>query len=133
MRGSGALLALAATAALGSCGGSPGDLLALDIRGGPAGFRPESLVVAVDGRATCNRRATRQISSADLLDARSIVRDAAPIAGGAQGFSAASPGGRRYRLRTQDGTVSWNETSMRLPAVLPRAELFALRLGRSLC
>ncbi len=133
MRRMHAPLPLVVACALVACGGSPGDLMAVEVTGGPPGSVPKSLVVAVDGRGTCNRRPMREISSDQLLEARSIVRDAKPVAGRTQAYPAGSPPGLNYTLRTPDGTIGWNETSTGLPSVLPRAELFALRLGRSLC
>lgn len=117
---------------LGACGGTPGDLMAIDVAGGPDGIS-RTLVVTEDGRASCNRSPLHQLTSADLLEARSIVRDAKPLASSAQAFPPGRASDRRFVLRTKDGTARWTETSPGVPPVLPRAVLLALRLSRLAC
>lgn len=131
-RRGGALAAAAglACAALAGCGGTAGDVIAIQVSGGPA-HANETLVVSNDGRASCNRAALRPITNPELLEARSIAHDAQPLARSAQII--ASGGGRQFTLRDADGTVRWAETSTGLPPVLPRAELFALELSREVC
>ena len=121
-----------AAATLAGCGGSPGDLMALATSGGPAAVN-QTIVVRLDGDASCNRGPLRPIANSQLLAADAIVRDAKPYTTRVQTFPPGRPGGRAFVLRDQDGTVRWNETSTGLPAVLPRAELFALRLAPLLC
>lgn len=124
-------VALAAVA-LAGCGGSPGDLMALRVSGGPAHL-DQALVVTADGRISCNRGPERDMSNPDLLDARSIVREAKPLTTRAARYAPSRPGGRSFTLRDQDGSVAWDETSAGVPPVLPRAELFGLRLGPAAC
>lgn len=124
------LAAIAAAAvALAGCGGSPGDLMALSVSGG-SGRVAHTLVVSADGLISCDRHAEHSLASGDVLDARSIVREAKSFATRAATYPG---GGRRFELRDQDGSVSWGETSAALPPVLPRAELFALRVGPAAC
>lgn len=127
-----AAAALVSAVACTGCGGSPGDLLALGISGGPAGGN-DTLVVSIDGLSSCNRGPQKQISSSQLLVADSIERDAQPLATRAATFPSGPTGGRSFTLRTQAGSVQWRESSRDLPAVLPRAELFGLELQRQLC
>jgi hypothetical protein len=119
-------------ATVGGCGGSPGDLMAIRMSGGPAAV-DQMIVVRVDGGASCNRGPLREITNSQLLAADAIVRDAKPYAARAQSFAAGRAGGRAFELRDQDGTVRWYETSAGVPPVLARAELFALRLAPALC
>lgn len=129
-----ALIVLAAlgAAALAGCGGSPGDLIAIDVTGGPAN-RDQSIVVQDNGHATCNRGASKDIGSDALITAREIERDLTDLADRAASYEDAPPGATSYTARTKDGTVRWLERARGVPPVLPRAQLFALQQGRTLC
>lgn len=118
--------------ALAGCGGSPGDLLAIDVSGGPA-KREQKIVIESNGNATCNGGPSSDIGSAALIDAREIERDLKEQADRAATFESAPRGATQYVVRTKDGTVRWREGARRLPSVLPRAQLFALQQGRRLC
>lgn len=121
-----------ALAALPGCGGSPGDLLAIDATGGAA-KREQRIVIASNGRASCNGGPTRDIGSQALIDAREIERDLEKPAKQAAGYGTGRRQSTSYVARTKDGTVRWQEGSPGLPPVLPRAQLFALQQGRALC
>lgn len=123
--------ALAASAVAVGCGGDPGDLLSIDVAGGPAGGR-HSIVVSGDGRGSCDRRALKQLPADRVLDARGIARDLGDLARRAAVYPPRS-GARRYGLSTRDGVVRWSEGTPGLPEVLPRTQLLALQLERLLC
>ncbi len=128
-----ALLVLAAAAALAGCGGSPGDLIAIEVSGGAAN-RDQRIVIRSDGHATCNDGPNRDIGSDALIEAREIERDLTDDAERAASYEdGAPPNATRYAARTKDGTVRWRERARGLPPVLPRAQLFALQQGRALC
>jgi hypothetical protein len=128
-----ATFALSATAlALAGCGGSPGDLLAIDVSGGAA-QRHQRIVVENNGNATCNGGPTRDIGSDALIDAREIERELKDPADAAAVFGPGRRGATSYVARTKDGAVRWQEGAPGLPAVLPKAQLFALQQGRTLC
>jgi hypothetical protein len=118
--------------ALSGCGGSPGDILGLGISGGPQ-RETVHMHVEENGRASCNKKPLHQLSSAQLLDARNIVRDAKPFTKGGVSFSSSRPDQRTFELRTPDGTVDWTEAAVGVPPVLSQAELLALELERRLC
>lgn len=124
------LAAAAVTAA--ACGGAPGDLLAIDVSGGPAN-RKQQIVVQTDGRARCNGGREVNIGSASLIEAREIEREAAELAGRAAVYDGARGNRTSYVLRTKDGTVRWREGIRGLPEVLSRVQLFALQQSRVLC
>jgi hypothetical protein len=128
------LLPAAVAALIAGCGGSPGDLLALDVTGGPTGAR-QHIVIRNDGLASCNGGKERDIGSPALIDAREVERDMGKLADRAATFHAApgATGFRSYAVRGKSGTVRWDETARGLPPVLPRAQLLALQLGRKLC
>jgi hypothetical protein len=123
---------VAAAALLPGCGGSPGDLLAIDVSGGAA-QRKQRIVVENNGNATCNGGPSRDIGSDALIDAREIERDLTDPAQNATDFGPGRRGGTSYVARTKDGTVRWQEGTQGLPPVLAKAQLFALQQGRTLC
>jgi hypothetical protein len=124
---------LVALLALAGCGGSPGDLIAIEVSGGAAN-RDQQIVLRSDGHATCNGGPERDIGSAALIEAREIERDLSEHAERAAVFERGAPAGSiTYAVRTNDGTVRWRERARGLPPVLPRTQLFALQQGRTLC
>lgn len=128
----GALLAAAGLAASG-CGGSAGDLLALEVSGGVAGD-PVRLTVTEDGRASCDGGPLNQISSAALIEAREVERGLAGVAEAGDSFESAEGADRRtYLARTRAGTVTWTEGEPDLPPALPQAAALAERLREDVC
>lgn len=118
--------------ALAGCGGSPGDLLSIEVKGGPA-QRNQSIVVRSDGQARCNGGPTTDIGSEALIDARAIERELKDDAERAAFYESTRGGATSYVARTNDGTVRWQEGAPNLPPVLAQAQLFALQQGRALC
>jgi hypothetical protein len=127
-----ALAVIALAIALAGCGGSPGDLLAINVNGGPA-QRKDSIVVRNDGHASCNGGPSKDIGSQALIDARAIERDLGDDAERAAVYDDAARGATSYVARTNDGAVRWREGARGLPPVLARTQLFALQQGRQLC
>ena len=119
--------------AVAGCGGSPGDLIAIEVSGGAAA-RDQRIVIRSDGRGSCNDGAPEDIGSDALIQAREIERDIAEHADRAAEFDRGAPrDATSYTARTKDGTVRWRERAQGLPPVFPRVQLFALQQGRSLC
>ena len=119
--------------AVAGCGGSPGDLIAIEVSGGAAN-RDQRIVIRSDGRGSCNDGAAEDIGSDALIQAREIEREIAEHADRAAVFERGSPrDATSYTARTKDGTVRWRERASGLPPVFPRAQLFALQQGRALC
>jgi hypothetical protein len=123
---------LGAAALLAGCGGSPGDLMAIDVSGGVA-KRDQRIVIQNNGNATCNGGASKDIGSDALIEAREIERDLREDAKNAAVYEPGRRDGASYVARIKDGTVRWQEGARGLPPVLPRAQLFALQQGRLLC
>ena len=113
--------------ALAGCGGSSGDVLGMQISGGPGNVR-EQMHVTEDGRTSCNTGALHQLPSQAVLDARNIERDAKPLITDGEHYPPALPGRRTFELKTPDGSLVWGEGQTGLPPLLPRAELLALQL-----
>jgi hypothetical protein len=108
--------------------------MAIKVSGGFAGSRgPLDIVVAGDGRGTCNDKPSEIIPSDLVIDARETERDLGDLAEDGARFDTAREGAARYVVRIKAGTVRWTEGAGGLPEVLPRAQLLALRLDRLLC
>jgi hypothetical protein len=124
--------ALAVALIVAGCGGESGDLMSIEISGGPAGTAKHTVVVTGDGRGSCDKGGEKLLPSARVIDARVVAKDLGELARKAADYPA-RPGTRRYTVRTGDGDVTWSEGTPALPSVLPRAQLLALQLERLLC
>jgi hypothetical protein len=127
-----AVAALMCVAALAGCGGAPGDILGLGISGGEQ-KQAVRMHVEENGRASCNKNQLHQLTSAEILTARNIVRDAKTLAQTGASFGNPNSGQRNFQLRTPDGTINWTEAAPGVPPVLPQAEVLALQMERQLC
>ena len=107
--------------------------MAIEVAGGVAEKRgPLEIVLASDGRGTCNDGSPETVPSELVIDARELERDLAELA--EEGATFAGGGdGASYVVRIKAGTVRWSEGAAGLPAALPRTQLLALRLDRLLC
>jgi hypothetical protein len=127
-----AAAAAAVAALVAGCGGESGDLLAIEVSGGPV-RGTERIVVTEDGRARCNGGELEAIPNARLLDAREVEREMEPLAEKGASYPATGPDRRHYLARTRDGNVSWIEGARATPKVIGEATLLALQLERQLC
>jgi hypothetical protein len=123
---------LAATLLVSGCGGSAGDVLAIEVSGGSLGAK-QTLVVTADGRGSCDQGKLRGIANDQLLAAQAVARDAKTLAEAGSVYTASRAGARQYLLRLPQGNVQWTEGRPGIPGVLARAQLLALQLGRVLC
>ena len=98
----------------------------MQISGGPT-RGVEQMHVTEDGRTSCNKGRLHQLSSSTVLDARNVEREAKPLIEQGPATRPPRPGRRTFQLKTPDGTLTWAEGAAGLPAVLPQAELLALR------
>ena len=127
------LAPLLAAAVAGGCGGEAGDLMAIEITGGPARERPLDIVVASDGRGSCNEGNSEMLPSDLLIEARELERELGDLAEEGANYSSPTERRRAYVVRIKAGTVRWTEGEPGLPEELPRTQLLALRLDRLLC
>jgi hypothetical protein len=126
-------LAVAAAALiLQGCGSSAGDILAIEVSGGPLPAK-QAMVVSADGRGSCNGGKLRDITNQQLIDAQEVAREAKPLAEAGADYTATRPDARRYVLRVPQGAVPWTEGRPGIPFALAKAQLLALQLGRELC
>jgi hypothetical protein len=127
-----ALAAATVALILAGCGDSAGDILALEVSGGPLPAK-QTLVVTADGRGSCGRGKLKEIPNDRLIDAQGLARDAKPLAEAGADYTSARRGVRQYVLRLPQGNVEWTEGQPGIPVSLARAQLLALQLGRVLC
>src|SRR5436305_4424661 len=105
----------AALVLLAGCGASSGDVLAIEVSGGPLPAR-QILEVTVDGRGSCDRGKLREIPNDRLIDAQGVARDAKPLAeAGVTYTGGGRPSARQYMLRLPQGNVEWTEGHPGLP------------------
>lgn len=114
----GVALAPAAMLAAG-CGSRAADLFVVQ-RSGSIPGADLKLVLSDDGRANCNGGPDKQITSAQLIDARDILREL-------QGQDTKGPADKRlnlppgpasilrYRVRVEGGSVAFSDTSRGQP------------------
>jgi hypothetical protein len=126
------LVAVAAAIAASGCGRDAGDLIAIEISGGPQPGKT-TLVVTQDGRGTCNGSELRQIESETLIEARKAERELEPLLEDGAEFPGPEEGRRTYVVRTKAGSVRWVEGTPGLPRELPETARLALQLERELC
>jgi hypothetical protein len=135
-----------AAATLVACGTPSPDLFVVQRTGTIPGARL-TLRVQDGGEVTCNGKDAGMMSSSQLIDAREIVRE---LGGGAidrqnDVTSDAGPLDRnlslppgpgailRYRLRAEEGTVAFSDTSPGQPAVFPKVVRLVRGLAKGVC
>ena len=108
--------------------------MAIEVSGGPArATAPLEIVLASDGRGTCNDRPSETIPSEIVIEARELERELGDLAEDGATFPPTRANQREYVVRIKAGTVRWAEGERGLPKLLPRTQLLALRLDRLLC
>lgn len=139
MRVTSAAIAAATAVALAGCGAPAGDLFAVERSGSVPGARL-TLIVDDGGFVRCNGADRRQISSAQLIDAREIARALDGEDGEAPGPAKQTltfpprPGSvLRYVVRTEGGSVAFADTSTGQPAVLYRVAQLTRELAKRVC
>ncbi len=125
---------LAGTAALvlAGCGAAYPDVFLLTRSGSLPGARL-TLLVNDGGTVRCNGGAERTLPAPRLLDARRIAEDLSDDA--KRDLTLPAPRGSvlRYRLRTQDGTVTFSDVdAVRRPELAP-VIVFARKVAQDVC
>jgi hypothetical protein len=124
-------VALLASAALGACGTPSPDLFVVNRDGTVPGAKLTLLVS--DQSARCNGAPAKPLTSAQILEARDLLRelidlqlskDAIPNAGAAQIFS--------FEVETEEGKIRYPDRQQR-PEVLPRLTRFVRRVAIDTC
>jgi hypothetical protein len=113
----GALAAALAALVVAGCGSEARDLF-LVTRSGDVPGAELALRITDDGRASCNRKPLVEITSDQLIAARESARD---LEDPVKAHLRLAPGPQpvfSYRVRTEEGTVTWSDDSPRQPPVL---------------
>lgn len=127
-----ALVALAGTAVLTGCGAAYPDVFLLTRSGSLPGARL-TLLVNDGGTVRCNGGAEHQLPPRQLLDARRIATDLMEEAHDDLTLPAPPDSVLRYRLRTQDGTVTFSDVdAVRRPELAP-VIVFARKVAQDVC
>jgi hypothetical protein len=121
---------IAATVA--ACGTRPPDLLVLTRSGAVpgAGLR---LLVRDDGDVRCNGGATRRLTDSQLLDAREIARELAEPASKHLALPAGRGAVLHYRVRLEEGTVSFSDDSRGQTREMFLSQRFARSVATTVC
>lgn len=132
------LVVLPACAAVAvGCGGvlSP-DLFVVTREGSTPGAKL-ALLVNEEGVVRCNPRgahpSSHHLSDPEIIEARTIQEDLHDPASRHEAFAPAPGSVLRYRVRDQDGNVSFADNSRGQPAVTRRLASFVLKVAQEVC
>jgi hypothetical protein len=127
-----ALVALAGTAALAGCGAAYPDVFLLTRSGSLPGARL-TLLVNDGGTVRCNGGRALPLPAPRLLDARRIAEDLSDDAHDHLTLPAPRGSLLRYRLRTEEGTVTFSDVdAVRRPELAP-VVVFARKVAQDVC
>jgi hypothetical protein len=125
------LLAAGALAVAG-CGTPSADLFVVT-RSGSIPGATLSLLVSDGGTVRCNGGGSLSLGDERLLTARELARDLRKPAERALSLAAGPASIMRYRVRVEDGTVSFSDTSKGQPAVFFRVAAFTRDVAKNVC
>ena len=128
---SAALLVLAPV--LAGCGGVSAADLFLVTRTGPTPGQHLVLLVNEEGGVTCNGGAVHKLDDAQIVKARGIQEDLRTPAGEHLSLPAQPGSVFTYRLREENGTVSFADNSAGQPHVFRDLALFVLQTAQRVC
>lgn len=125
------MAALLLGAGVAACGTPSPDLFVMKRSGTVPGAKLEMLVS--DQTTRCNGGPVRKLTSAQILEARDILRDLLDVQAG----SVAVPKAPRaqifsFAVTTEKGTLRYPDTAQR-PTILPRLTLFVRRVAIDTC
>jgi hypothetical protein len=124
-----AVLALAALAA--ACGTPSADLFVVERSGELPGAKLD-LVVGDGGSVTCNGT-ERDITSAQLLDARNLAEDLAPLLDQGITLPPAEQSLLRFKVLGEQGTVEFSDSSRGLRPEFARVIAFTRAVAKQAC
>ena len=117
--------------AVAACGTPSPDLFVVKRGGTVPGAKLELLVS--DQTARCNDGPVKNLSSAQIIEARDIKRDLLLVQAGDAAIPQAPPAQIfTFAVQTEQGTLRYPDTQQR-PAVLPRLSRFVRRVAIDTC
>jgi hypothetical protein len=123
--------ALAAAAGLAACGTPSPDLFVMKRDGTVPGAKLELLVS--DQTARCNKGPVKELTSAQILEARDIKRELLDVQHGVVDVPPAPPAQIfRFAVTTEAGTLRYPDTQQR-PVILPRLTRFVRDVAIDTC
>jgi len=134
MRGALAACSLIVLMLLGGCGGiTAPDLFIVQRNGAGTGARL-TLVVNEEGGVSCNgAKGKQKLGDSEIVKARAIQEEIKEYASKHLSLQARPGSVLSYRLRDQDGTVSFADNSAAQPKVLRELALFVLQTAQQVC
>jgi hypothetical protein len=131
-RAASALIALAGIS-LAGCGGITAPDLFIVNRSGVGPHARLTLLVNEEGGVKCNGTVSGKLTDPQIIKARNIQEDIKEE--GAEHLTLPPQPGSvlRYRLRDENGTVSFSDNSLKQPPVLRRVALFVLETAQQVC
>ena len=131
MRAAALVAAAALAAGAAGCGTPPPDLFVVQ-RGGTVPGAQLKLLVS-DQTVRCNDAAAKDLTSAQILEARDIRRDLLEVQEGIVDVPPAPPAQIfTFAVTTEEGTLRYADTAQR-PEVLPRLSRFVRRVAIDTC
>jgi hypothetical protein len=134
----GALALLAAGATLVGCGGVTAPDLFIVQRSGSGASAKLTLLVNEEGGVSCNGVASAaghklKLSDPQLVEARAIQEDLSAPATRHTSLAPAAKSVLSYRVREENGSVSFSDNSASQPQVFRRLALFVLQTAQRVC
>jgi hypothetical protein len=130
-RAAGTACAVVAAAGLAGCFGVQSPDLFLLTRTGQG--RPLTLIVNDSGTIRCDGGKAKPIRDTTLISARDLADDLAPDAGSKLRIPAAAGSVYYFRIKLQQGTVSFPDKAAAGRKPLAEAELFAAQAAQQEC
>lgn len=124
---------LAALPVLGGCGGLTAADLFIVTRSGSTPNAHLTLLVNEEGGVSCNGAKKPKLSDSELVKARAIQEEIKEQAERHLSLRAYPGSVLSYRLRDQDGTVSFADNSHGQPKVLRELALFVVQTAQHVC
>lgn len=128
------LCALASALALAACGGITAPDLFIVQRSGATPHARLTLIVNEEGGVVCNGAKSKlKLSDSEIVKARAIQEEIKEQASKHLSLAAGPGSVLSYRLRDQDGAVSFADNSRGQPKVLRELALFVLQTAQQVC
>lgn len=125
--------ALLASAFVFGCGGIKAPDLFIVERAGTGPGAALTIVVNEEGGVRCNGGPVLKLSDSALIDARAIQEEIGEYASKHASLPPAPQSVLSYRLRDENGSVSFSDNSAHQPKVFRQLALFVLQTAQQVC